>query len=48
MVKKLIITDLGSTDDTPMIIEKIKQDYEYINVLNWKECKEIIDNIEDT
>ena len=45
LIKKVIITDLGSTDDTPEIIEKMQKDYEYMNVLEWKECKEIIDSI---
>lgn len=45
-IKKIIITDLGSTDNTPKIIDKMQKDYQYINVLEWKECKEIIDNID--
>ena len=44
--KKVIITDLNSTDETPEIIEKIQKDYEYINVLDWKECKDIIDSVD--
>ena len=36
----------NSTDETPEIIEKIQKDYEYINVLDWKECKDIIDSVD--
>ena len=46
LIKKVIITDLNSTDETPEIIEKIQKDYEYINVLDWKECKDIIDSVD--
>lgn len=47
-IKKVIITDLDSTDNTSQIIEKMQKDYEYIQVLDWKECKDIIDNINKT
>ena len=29
------------------IIEKMAKDYEYLKVSNWKECKDIIDNIDN-
>ena len=41
-VKNIIVTDLDSTDDTKEIIEKLSKDYEYIRVLNWKDCEEEI------
>jgi len=48
MVKKVVITDLGSKDDTPKIIEKLQRDYSStVKAVNWKECKEIIDNINE-
>lgn len=47
MVKQILISDLGSTDETTKIVEKIGKDYDYIKSVNWKECKEIIDNIND-
>ena len=45
MIKQVIVTDLGSNDDTPKIISKIEQDESCIKALNWKECKELIENI---
>ena len=45
-IKDIIVTDLGSTDKTKQIIEKISLNYEGIKIANWKECKDIIDNIE--
>lgn len=46
-VKDIIVADLGSTDKTPNIISKLSLDYECVKMTNWKECKEIIDNIEN-
>ena len=48
MVKDIIITDLNSKDDTKLILDKLNKDYEFIKIANWKDCKEIIDNIEKT
>lgn len=45
-IKDIIVTDLGSTDKTKEIINKIASDYQCIKITNWKECKDIIDNIE--
>ena len=45
-IKDIIITDLGSKDKTIEIEEKIVQDIQGVKVLKWKECKELIDNIE--
>ena len=45
-VKNVIITDLGSSDKTKDIIEKLAQDYKFIEVVDWKTCKDLIDNID--
>ena len=46
-IKNVIITDLGSTDRTKEIAKKLEQDYKFINVLDWKRCKDLIDNIDN-
>mgnify|MGYP005787696645 FL=1 len=46
-VKNVIVTDLNSSDDTMKILEKLSKDYDGIKVVNWKECKEVIDNIKE-
>lgn len=46
-VKDVIVTDLGSNDRTKEIAEKISQNMQGIKVLKWKECKELIDQIEE-
>lgn len=46
-VKDIIVTDLKSTDKTKEIVKKLSNEYECLQVLNWKECKDLIDNIDD-
>ena len=45
-IKNVIVADLGSVDKTKEIIEKLSKDYKSINLLDWKTCKELIDNID--
>lgn len=45
-IKDIIVTDLQSNDKTMEIEEKIVKDMQGIKVLNWKDCKDFIDNIE--
>ena len=45
-IKYIIVADLGSTDKTKEIVNRLSLDYECVKITNWKECKEIIDNIE--
>ena len=46
-IKNVIITDLGSTDRTKEIAKKLESDYKFVNVIDWKKCKELIDNIDN-
>ena len=47
-IKDIIITDLKSNDKTEEIEEKIVRNMNSgIKILKWKECKELIDNIEN-
>ena len=43
--KNIIITDLDSTDKTDEILSKLKLEYKNIKIINWKECKELMDNV---
>ena len=47
-LKNIIVADLKSTDKTKEIAKKLSKDYDCLKVLNWRECKDIIDNIDDT
>ncbi len=46
-LKNIIIADLKSTDNTKEIAKKLSEEYECLKVVSWKECKDIIDNIDD-
>lgn len=45
-LKNIIVADLNSEDDTKEIIKKISENCELIKVTSWKECKEVMDNID--
>ena len=45
-VKNVIVADLGSNDKTKEIAKKLEEDYKFINVLDWKTCKDLIENME--
>ena len=47
-IKDIIVTDLNSTDKTKEIVNKLSTDYECVKIINWKECKQLIDNIDET
>lgn len=47
-IKDIIVTDLNSTDKTKEIVNKMSTDYECVKIINWKECKQLIDNIDES
>lgn len=47
-IKKVILTDLESKDHTLKSLQKFKKENKYVKVSKWRECKEIMDIIEDT
>lgn len=46
-IKDIIVADLDSTDETTNILNRLGNEYDYIKVANWNECKDIIENIKD-
>lgn len=44
-LKNIIVTDLDSSDGTKKILSHLEKDYDCIKIVNWKECKDIIDNV---
>ena len=44
-LENIIISDLQSEDNTREILKKLSKDYDTIKFLNWKDCKDLIDNI---
>lgn len=47
VIKKVIIADLDSTDKTMKKLKEFKKESEYIKVATWKECKDIIDLVDE-
>ena len=46
-LKNIIIADMESSDNTKEIAKKMAKDYDLLKVTSWKECKDIMDNIDD-
>lgn len=46
-IKEIIVTDLDSKDNTIEILNRMQRDYDCIKVVNWRECKDIVDNIDE-
>ena len=46
-VKNILVVDLNSKDNTKKILEKLEKEYDKINLINWRDCKELIENIKD-
>ena len=46
-IKNIFVVDLESKDNTKKIIESLSKEYEQINLISWKECKELLDNIKE-
>ena len=46
-IKDIIVADLDSTDDTMKILTKLSKDYDCIKIAKWKDCKEVIDSINE-
>lgn len=47
-LKNIIVADLKSTDKTKEIAKKLSEEYECLKVITWKECKDIMDNVDET
>lgn len=46
-LKNIIVADLQSSDNTKEIAKRLAKDYEILKVTSWRECKEIIDNVNE-
>lgn len=46
-LKNIMVADLGSTDNTKEIAKKLAKDYEILKVVSWKECEDLMNNIDD-
>lgn len=47
-LKNIIVADLKSTDKTKEIAQKLELEYDCLKVTTWKECKDMIDNVNES
>lgn len=47
-LKNIIVADLKSEDKTKEIAKKLSDEYECLKVISWKECRDIMDNVDET
>ena len=47
-LKNIIVADLKSTDKTKEIAKKLEAEYDCLKITTWKECKDLIDNVNET
>ena len=47
-LKNIIVADLKSTDKTVQIAKKLETEYECLKITTWKECRDIIDNVNES
>ncbi len=45
-IKKVIVTDLNSVDNTKIIMKKFSKDHSKIKFVDWEECKTKLDNLD--
>ena len=46
-LKNIIVADLKSQDKTKEIAKKLSEEYECLKVISWKECRDIMDNVDE-
>lgn len=46
-VKDVIVADLDSYDETKQILYRMQKEYENLKVIDWKDCKDIIENVKE-
>jgi len=47
-LKNIIVADLKSSDKTKEIAQKLEAEYDCLKVTSWKECKDMIDNVDES
>ncbi len=45
IIPNIFVVDMGSTDETLKILEKLRQEYNFIEVINKEQYKSILDKI---
>lgn len=46
-IKQILVADLDSADSTLEIAKKLSIDYDCIKTMSWRECKDVLDSVND-
>lgn len=46
-IKDVMVADLDSQDQTRQILSRMQKEYDMLKVIDWKDCKEIIENVRE-
>lgn len=46
-IKNIIVADLDSQDETKQILNRMQKEYDILKVIDWKDCKEMIENVKE-
>ena len=46
-IKNIMVADLDSKDETKQILNRMQKDYDILKVIDWKDCKEMIENVKE-
>ena len=46
-IKNIMVADLDSKDETKQILNRMQKEYDILKVIDWKDCKEMIENVKE-
>ena len=47
-LRNIIVADLESKDNTKEIAKRLSKEYDCLKVITWRECKDIMDNVNES
>lgn len=47
-LRNIIVADLESKDNTKEIAKRLSKEYDCLKVISWKECKDVMDNVDES
>ena len=47
-LRNIIVVDLESKDNTKEIAKRLSKEYDCLKVITWRECKDVMDNVNES
>lgn len=47
-LRNIIVADLESKDNTKEIAKRLSKEYDCLKVITWRECKDVMDNVNES